>query len=39
MGHVNFDNMIKINNFKAVRYLPNIIKPIDTVCRECQLGK
>lgn len=35
MGHVNFYNMIKINNFKAVGDLPNIINPNDIVCREC----
>lgn len=39
MGHVNFDSMIKISNFKAMRDLLKIIKPIDTVFRECQLGK
>lgn len=39
MGYVNFYNMIRINNYKEVRYLQGIIKPIDIVCKECQLGK
>lgn len=39
MGHANFDKMIKISNFKAVRDLPKIIKPIDIVFKDFQLGK
>lgn len=37
--HVNFDCMVKISTTKAVRDLPKIVKPQNTVCKECQFGK
>lgn len=38
MCHVNFDSMIKINSIQVVRDLHKIVKPINLVCKECQLG-
>lgn len=37
--HVNFDCIVKIITTKAVRDLPNIVKPHNPVCKECQFGK
>lgn len=37
--HVNFDCIIKISSSKAVSDLPNIVKPHNPVCKECQMGK
>ena len=39
MGHINFDNLVKISNLEAVRNLPKITKPSNPICRHCQLGK
>jgi hypothetical protein len=39
LGHINFDNLVKVNNLGAVRNLPKIIKPSNPMCRHCQLGK
>jgi hypothetical protein len=39
LGHINFENLVKFNNLGAVRSLPKIIKPSNTMCRHCQLGK
>lgn len=39
IGHVNFDNMVKINSTHAIRDMPKIIKHTNTICKECQLGK
>jgi hypothetical protein len=39
LGHINFDHLIKINNLEAVKYLPRISKPQDSVCKPCQVGK
>lgn len=39
MGHINFGNIVKIKSANIIINLPNIIIPIDTMCRECQLGK
>src|SRR5271156_5775026 len=36
--HINFDNIVKISNFKVVRDLPSIARPVDTICRECVMG-
>jgi len=38
MCHVNFDNIIKISNTQAVRDLPKLMKPTNSLCKECQLG-
>lgn len=37
--HINFDNIVKISNVKAVRDLPSIARLADTICRECVVGK
>jgi hypothetical protein len=39
MGIMNFDNLVKINTKKEVRYMPNITKPSNTICKQCQHGK
>ena len=39
MGHLNFDNLVKISKNGAVRNLPKIIKPPNHVCRHCLHGK
>lgn len=39
MGLINFDNFIKVSNMGAIRNLPKIIKPPNSVCRHCQHGK
>ena len=35
MGHLKFDNIVKISKKGIVRNLPKIIKPPDYVCRHC----
>ena len=37
--HVNFDNIVKASMTNAARDLPKIVKPSNTVCRECVMGK
>ena len=37
--HVNFDNLININEMKKVRGLPKLKNPNNTMCKQCQLGK
>ena len=39
LGHLNFDNLVKISKKEAVRDLPKILKPLNSVCRHCQHGK
>ena len=39
LGHLNFDNIVKISKKKVVRDFPKILKPLNTVCKHCQLGK
>ena len=39
LGHINFDNLVKISKLGAVRNLPKIIKPSNPICKHCQLGK
>jgi hypothetical protein len=39
LGHLSFDNLIKSNEKKAVRDLPKVIKPSDSICKHCQIGK
>jgi hypothetical protein len=39
LGHLNFDHIIKLKNNGAVKYLPRISKPYDSVCKPCQIGK
>jgi transposase InsO family protein len=38
MGHINFDNLVKINKKQGVRDLPLIVKPSDPICKHCQHG-
>jgi hypothetical protein len=39
LGHLNFDHLIKLKNLEAVKDLPKISKPQDSVCKPCQVGK
>ena len=39
LGHLHFDNLVKISKHNAVRNLPEINKPSNTVCEFCQQGK
>ena len=39
LGHLSFDNLAKISTKEAVRDLPKIIVPLNSVCRHCQHGK
>jgi hypothetical protein len=35
LGHLNFDHIIKLRNNWAVKYLPKISKPCDSICKPC----
>jgi hypothetical protein len=39
MGHMYFDNLIKVSKREAVREMPQITKPTNTLCKHCQEGK
>jgi hypothetical protein len=39
MGHIHFDNLVKVNKREAVRKMPQITKPTNTLCKHCQQGK
>jgi hypothetical protein len=39
LGHLNFDYLIKLKNLEAVKDLPRISKPQDSMCKPCQVGK
>jgi transposase InsO family protein len=39
LGHLNFDHLIKLKNLEAVKDLPRILKPQDSMCKPCQVGK
>jgi len=39
MGHMNFDNMVKISRKEPVREIPEISKPASTMCKHCLHGK
>ena len=39
LGHINFDNLVKISKKKVVKEMPEITKPNDTLCKQCQHGK
>jgi len=39
MCHINFDNIVKISATQAMRDLPKLVKPTNSMCKECQLGK
>lgn len=39
MGHMSFDNLMKVRNKDVVRYMPKIIHPLEIVYKDCQQGK
>lgn len=39
MGHINFDNLVKIRKKEAVREMPKISKPTNTICESHQHNK
>jgi hypothetical protein len=39
IGHIHFDNHVKVSKREAVREIPNIMKPTNTLCKHCQQGK
>lgn len=39
MGHINFENLVKIRRKEVVREMPKILKPSNMTCRSCQHGK
>ena len=39
LGHVNFDNLVKVSNLGEVRNLPKITKHSNPICIHSQLGK
>jgi transposase InsO family protein len=39
MGHIHFDNLFKVSKREAIREMPQITKPTNTLCKHCQQGK
>jgi hypothetical protein len=39
MGHMNFDNLVKVRKKEAVREMPEISKPSSAICKHCLHGK
>jgi hypothetical protein len=39
MGHMHFDNLVKISKREAVREMLQITKPTNSLCKHCQQGK
>ena len=39
LGHLSFDHIIRLSKKKAVRDMPEIKRPSNTICKSCQLGK
>jgi transposase InsO family protein len=39
MGHMHFDNLVKVRKGEAVKEMPQIMKPTNTLCKHCQQGK
>ena len=39
MGHIKFENIVKISKKEAVRGMPKITKPTNAMCKHCQHGK
>jgi hypothetical protein len=39
LGHLNFDRIIKLRNNGAVKDLPKISNPYDSMCKSYQIGK
>jgi len=39
MGHINFDNIVKVNKKEVVREMPEILKPTNILCKHFLQGK
>jgi hypothetical protein len=39
MGHIHFDNLVKVSKRKQLEKCPRITKPTNTLCKHCQQGK
>jgi hypothetical protein len=39
MGHIHFDNLVKVSKREEVREISQIKKPTNTLCKHCQQGK
>ena len=39
LGHLNFDNLVKISKREVVRELTKIVKSLNSVSKHCQHGK
>jgi hypothetical protein len=39
MGHINFDNLVKVSKMEVVREIPHIMKPTNTLCNHFQQRK
>jgi transposase InsO family protein len=39
MGHIHFDNLVKVIKREAVREIHEIMNPTNTLCKHCQKGK
>ena len=37
--HINFDNIVRTSRMFAVRDFSKIVKPTNTICKECVLAK
>jgi hypothetical protein len=39
MGHIHFDNLVKVNKREEIREILQITKPTNTLCKHCQQAK
>jgi hypothetical protein len=39
MGHMHFDNLVKVKKREASIEIPQIMKPTNNLCKHCQQGK
>jgi hypothetical protein len=39
MGHIHFGDLVKVSKREAVIEMPQITKPTNTLCKNCQQGK
>ena len=39
MGHIHFGNLVKVNKREAIREMPQITKPTNTLCNHYQPAK
>jgi hypothetical protein len=39
MGHMNFENLVKISRKEAIKEMPEISKPTNTLCKHYLQGK